>query len=79
TWALCAVVVVIALGPVGMAFWFSHPARDKGRRTAQDGDPIAMKPLPVTWASFLGGVIAVGLILVGGLGVGWAEGPRWPL
>ncbi|MFY9477990.1 MAG: hypothetical protein WAQ08_10085 [Aquabacterium sp.] len=79
TWALCAVVVVVALGPVGMAFWFSHPARDKGRRTAQDGDPIAMKPLPVTWASFLGGVIAVGLILVGGLGVGWSEGPRWPL
>ncbi len=79
TWALCGVVATVAMGPVGMAFWFSHPARDKGRPTVNDGDPIAMKPLPVTWASLLGGVIALGLFLVGALLIGWERGTRWPL
>lgn len=79
TWALIAVVATVAMGPVGMAFWFSHPARTAGGRAPDTGDPTTLKPLPVTWASFLGGVIALLLFLVGLLGVGWERGTRWPL
>ena len=79
SWALCAAVFVLASGPAGMAFWFSHPAKTGStRQRRRIGDPNATRPRLFTLASSLGLVIAAGLGAVG-WSVGWEDGPRQAL
>lgn len=72
TWALCLLVAALAMGPMGMAFWFSHPPRTKGPGPDQARDPLAARPEVVSLASLLAALIAVGLF-----GLGWCVG--WDL